>query len=43
MPGESFGTGGAGHIRLALTNDAKVLREAGARIRVVAESVVAAR
>ena len=43
MPGESFGTGGAGHIRLALTNDVKVLREAGARIRVVAEAVVAAR
>ena len=43
MPGESFGTGGAGHIRLALTNDVKVLREAGAQIRVVAETVVAAR
>jgi arginine:pyruvate transaminase len=43
MPGESFGNGGAGHIRLALTNDAKVLREAGAQIRVVAEAVVAAR
>jgi len=42
MPGESFGTGGAGHIRLALTNDVKVLREAGAQIRVVAEAVVAA-
>ena len=41
MPGESFGTGGAGHIRLALTNDVKVLREAGAQIRVVAEAVVA--
>ena len=43
MPGESFGTGGAGHIRLALTNDVKILREAGARIRVVAQAVVAAR
>jgi len=43
MPGESFGTGGAGHIRLALTNDVKILCEAGARIRVVAEAVVAAR
>ena len=43
MPGESFGNGGAGHIRLALTNDAQVLREAGARIRVVAEAVVAKR
>ena len=43
MPGESFGTGGTGHIRLALTNDVKILREAGARIRVVAEAVVAAR
>ena len=43
MPGESFGNGGAGHIRLALTNDAQVLREAGARIRLVAEAVVATR
>jgi arginine:pyruvate transaminase len=43
MPGESFGNGGAGHIRLALTNDAKVLREAGARIRLVAEAVATTR
>ncbi|MEY4655890.1 MAG: hypothetical protein RL073_117, partial [Actinomycetota bacterium] len=41
--GESFGNGGAGHIRLALTNDAKVLREAGSRIRLAAEAVAAAR
>ena len=43
MPGESFGTGGAGHIRLSLTNDATVLREAGSRIRAAAEAVVANR
>jgi arginine:pyruvate transaminase len=43
MPGESFGKGGAGHIRLALTNDAAVLREAGSRIRAAAEAVAARR
>jgi aspartate/methionine/tyrosine aminotransferase len=43
MPGESFGKGGAGHIRLALTNDAAVLREAGTRIRAAAEAVAATR
>jgi len=43
MPGESFGKGGAGHIRLALTNDAAVLREAGSRIRAAAEAVSASR
>lgn len=43
MPGESFGKGGAGHIRLALTNDAQVLREAGTRIRIAAEAASAKR
>jgi arginine:pyruvate transaminase len=37
MPGESFGKGGAGHVRLALTNEAEVLFEAGLRIRKAAE------
>lgn len=41
MPGESFGKGGAGHIRLALTNEATVLREAGSRIRAAAEALAA--
>ena len=43
MPGESFGKGGAGHIRLALTNDAEILRGAGSRIRETAEAVAASR
>ena len=43
MPGESFGKGGAGHIRLALTNEATVLREAGSRIRAAAEALAANR
>ena len=43
MPGESFGKGGAGHIRLALTNEADVLREAGLRIRHAAETIAANR
>ncbi|MFM8815634.1 MAG: pyridoxal phosphate-dependent aminotransferase [Actinomycetes bacterium] len=43
MPGESFGKGGAGHIRLALTNDAEILRWAGSRIRETAEAVAASR
>jgi arginine:pyruvate transaminase len=41
MPGESFGKGGAGHIRLALTNEATVLGEAGSRIRAAAEALAA--
>jgi len=43
MPGESFGPGGAGHIRLALTVDASVMAEASRRIRAFAEACVAAR
>ncbi|MCX6531823.1 MAG: pyridoxal phosphate-dependent aminotransferase [Actinobacteria bacterium] len=42
MPGESFGNGGAGHIRIALTVDSVILREACARIRSLAEKLVAA-
>ena len=41
MPGESFGLGGAGHIRIALTVDASVLRKACETIRTMAESLVA--
>lgn len=43
MPGESFGSRGAGHIRLALTVDATVMAEACSRIRTLAEACVAAR
>lgn len=43
MPGESFGKGGAGHVRLALTNEADVLFEAGLRIRKAAEDAAAHR
>jgi arginine:pyruvate transaminase len=32
MPGESFGEGGAGHLRVALTVDEDALTEAAARI-----------
>ena len=32
MPGESFGAGGAGHLRVALTVDEAQLREACLRI-----------
>lgn len=42
MPGESFGNGGAGHIRIALTVDSAILRDACARIRSLAEKLVAA-
>jgi arginine:pyruvate transaminase len=42
MPGESFGPGGAGHIRLALTVDVEVMTEASRRIRSLAEACVAA-
>ena len=41
MPGESFGQGGAGHIRIALTVEAPVLRKACETIRSMAESLVA--
>ena len=39
MPGESFGNGGAGHIRIALTVDSEILREACTRIRKLAEKI----
>ena len=42
MPGESFGKGGAGHIRIALTVDSVILRDACERIRSLAEKLVAA-
>lgn len=41
MPGESFGAGGAGHIRVALTVETPVLREACAKIRLLADSLAA--
>ena len=41
MPGESFGQGGAGHIRIALTVEAPVLRKACETIRSMAEALVA--
>jgi arginine:pyruvate transaminase len=41
MPGESFGKGGAGHIRIALTVDASVLRKACETIRSMAEALAA--
>jgi arginine:pyruvate transaminase len=39
MPGESFGAGGAGHLRVALTVDEATAREAGKRIAEVAASL----
>jgi arginine:pyruvate transaminase len=39
MPGESFGTGGAGHLRIALTVDSVVLEDACHRIRTLADSL----
>ena len=41
MPGESFGKGGAGHVRIALTVEAQVLRQACETIRTMAEALVA--
>jgi arginine:pyruvate transaminase len=41
MPGESFGSRGAGHVRIALTADAAVLRSACTILRGLAESLVA--
>ena len=41
MPGESFGQGGAGHIRIALTVEATVLRKACETIRSMAEALAA--
>ncbi|MFZ9629927.1 MAG: pyridoxal phosphate-dependent aminotransferase [Ilumatobacteraceae bacterium] len=42
MPGESFGPGGAGHVRVALTVDAEVMLDACSRIRRLADRIVAA-
>jgi arginine:pyruvate transaminase len=39
MPGESFGEGGAGHLRIALTVDEAQIAEAAKRIRRLAERV----
>ena len=41
MPGESFGPGGAGHVRVALTVDAEVMLDACSRIRRLADRLVA--
>ena len=41
MPGESFGSRGAGHVRIALTAEAAVLRDACTILRGLAESLVA--
>ncbi|MGB8861009.1 MAG: pyridoxal phosphate-dependent aminotransferase [Ilumatobacteraceae bacterium] len=42
MPGESFGPGGAGHVRVALTVEADVITEACGRIVALADSLVEA-
>ena len=39
MPGESFGKGGTGHLRVALTVDEDKMKEAGRRIARLAEKV----
>jgi arginine:pyruvate transaminase len=39
MPGESFGEGGAGHLRVALTLDEATMAEAAKRIVKVAEGL----
>jgi arginine:pyruvate transaminase len=39
MPGESFGAGGAGHVRVAMTVEASVMTEAARRIRRLAETL----
>jgi arginine:pyruvate transaminase len=39
MPGESFGVGGAGHVRIALTVDEPTITEAARRIRRLAERI----
>jgi arginine:pyruvate transaminase len=41
MPGESFGPGGAGHVRVALTVGADVITEACTRIVALADSLAA--
>ncbi len=43
MPGESFGSGGAGHVRVALTVESEVLKEASLRIRRLADTCLAER
>jgi arginine:pyruvate transaminase len=39
MPGESFGERGAGHLRVALTVDEAIIREAGGRIAALANRI----
>ena len=39
MPGESFGAGGAGHLRVALTVDEALIKEACRRIARLAERI----
>jgi arginine:pyruvate transaminase len=41
MPGESFGPGGAGHVRVALTVEADVITEACGRIVALADALAA--
>ena len=43
MPGESFGSGGAGHVRVALTVESNLLKEASLRIRRLADTCLAER
>jgi arginine:pyruvate transaminase len=43
MPGESFGSGGAGHVRVALTVESELLKEASTRIRRLADTCLAER
>ncbi len=39
MPGESFGAGGAGHLRIAMTVDDATMKEAALRIRRLADRI----
>jgi arginine:pyruvate transaminase len=43
MPGESFGEGGAGHLRVALTVDEAQIAEAARRIAKLADRLDGAR
>ena len=43
MPGESFGSGGAGHVRVALTVESELLKEASIRIRRLADTCLTER
>jgi len=43
MPGESFGSGGAGHVRVALTVESDLLKEASIRIRRLADTCLTER